>query len=98
MSTYRELKKQAQVLAARIEQARQEEVQSVIVRIRELASDYDLMAEDIFGPRQTKIEKRPRRTVSVKYWNPVTGATWSGRGREPTWIKGQDRESFLIQT
>ncbi|WP_157047486.1 H-NS family nucleoid-associated regulatory protein, partial [Burkholderia mallei] len=26
-----------------------------------------------------------------------TGATWSGRGREPGWIKGKKRERFLIQ-
>ncbi|EDS82163.1 H-NS histone family protein [Burkholderia pseudomallei S13] len=32
-----------------------------------------------------------------KYRDPKTGATWSGRGREPGWIKGKKRERFLIQ-
>jgi len=28
--------------------------------------------------------------------DPKTGATWSGRGREPLWIKGKKRERFQI--
>jgi len=39
------------------------------------------------------------RTASVapKYADPKTGATWSGRGRAPAWIKDvKDRTRFLI--
>lgn len=32
-----------------------------------------------------------------KYCDPVSGATWSGRGRAPGWIAGKDRDDFLIQ-
>jgi DNA-binding protein H-NS len=33
----------------------------------------------------------------AKYLDPKTGATWSGRGRAPTWIAGaKDRSKFLI--
>ena len=28
--------------------------------------------------------------------NPVTGATWSGRGTESAWIKGRDRQAFKV--
>ena len=28
---------------------------------------------------------------------PKPGKTWSGRGREPIWIKGKNREEFKIQ-
>ncbi|TQL81174.1 H-NS histone family protein [Delftia sp. HK171] len=34
----------------------------------------------------------------LKYRDPRTGKTWSGRGRAPTWIRGQDRVPFLIAT
>ncbi|WP_414144191.1 H-NS family nucleoid-associated regulatory protein [Burkholderia stagnalis] len=34
--------------------------------------------------------------VQPKYRDPQTGATWSGRGREPLWITGRSREQFLI--
>ncbi|MGN4224231.1 H-NS family nucleoid-associated regulatory protein, partial [Burkholderia gladioli] len=33
-----------------------------------------------------------------KYLDPKTGATWSGRGRPPEWIKNaKDRDRFLIK-
>ncbi|HJP60331.1 MAG TPA: H-NS family nucleoid-associated regulatory protein [Gemmatimonadaceae bacterium] len=31
-----------------------------------------------------------------KYRDPVSGATWSGMGREPRWIAGKDRTAFAI--
>ncbi|MBF3536347.1 H-NS histone family protein [Burkholderia pseudomallei] len=34
----------------------------------------------------------------AKYRDPASGAVWSGRGRAPRWIAGQDRENFLIHT
>ncbi|WP_179214071.1 H-NS histone family protein [Paraburkholderia caledonica] len=34
-----------------------------------------------------------------KYRDADSGATWSGRGREPFWIAGKDRKPFvLLQT
>jgi DNA-binding protein H-NS len=50
-------------------------------------------------PEQAQSGKARRRTggtVAAKFRNPETGATWSGRGREPTWIKGKNREEFKI--
>jgi len=43
-----------------------------------------------------------RRTiVEPKYRDPMSGATWSGRGRPPRWLSeaveaGRSREEFLI--
>ena len=31
-----------------------------------------------------------------KYRDPATGATWTGRGREPKWIEGKDRAGYLV--
>lgn len=31
-----------------------------------------------------------------KYRNRATGKTWTGRGREPAWIKGKSREEFRV--
>nr|WP_321968421.1 H-NS histone family protein [Burkholderia cepacia] len=39
-----------------------------------------------------------RRRSAAKYRDPKTGATWSGRGRAPAWIKdAKNRDRFLIQ-
>lgn len=36
--------------------------------------------------------------VPAKYRNPETGDTWSGRGREPRWLKGKNRATFALKT
>lgn len=44
---------------------------------------------------------KARKPVAVKYRNPETGDTWTGRGQPSTWIKameaaGRKREEFLV--
>jgi len=34
--------------------------------------------------------------VAPKYRDPVSGNTWTGRGKAPKWIEGKDRAPFLI--
>lgn len=39
----------------------------------------------------------PRGPQPAKYRDPITGATWSGRGRSPAWLVGvKDLSSYLI--
>jgi DNA-binding protein H-NS len=49
-------------------------------------------AADPNGPRM------PLRvgSASVRYRDPASGATWSGRGRAPKWIAGKDRSAFVV--
>ena len=44
---------------------------------------------------------KARKPVAIKYRNPETGDTWTGRGQPSTWIKvmeaaGRKREEFLV--
>ncbi|KUZ01893.1 hypothetical protein WS50_08690 [Burkholderia territorii] len=39
-----------------------------------------------------------KRKACPRYFDPVSGATWSGRGREPHWIRGKDRRTFELDT
>lgn len=96
MATYKDLKLQMERLAEETERARLAELHAVIEEVRAKAAEYGLTAEDIFGRRQNK---RGARTAPLpaKYRDPKTGATWSGRGRQPEWIKGKKRERFLIE-
>lgn len=95
MATYQALKEQAEALAVKIERARLSEVQSVIANIRELAAEYRLTSEDVFGHAHGKRRGRAASSANAKYRDPVTGATWTGRGRPPDWIKDKDRRRFL---
>lgn len=98
MSGYRELKAQADELMKRAEEARQAELETVLQEVRIRVAEYGLTPRQIFG-RQGSAARAARKTAAVapKYRDPNTGATWSGRGREPAWIKGKRRERFLIE-
>lgn len=36
--------------------------------------------------------------IPPKYRDPQTGETWTGRGRAPVWLKGRDKNDFLIKS
>ncbi|KVT40932.1 H-NS histone family protein [Burkholderia ubonensis] len=97
MTSYRELQAQIEVLQAQAESVRLEEKKAAVSRIREAIALYDLTPGDLFDDLPRKPRRRTKRgPVPPKYRDPQSGATWSGRGREPLWINGQSREQFLI--
>ncbi|WP_321818390.1 MULTISPECIES: H-NS histone family protein [unclassified Paraburkholderia] len=96
MASYRELLKQREALEKQIEAAKDKEIVDAIEKVRAIIAEYSLTPEQVFaqpkGKRGPKLGPKP-----AKYRDPDSGATWSGMGREPLWIKGQSRERFLIQ-
>lgn len=64
----------------------------VIVEILKTMDDYSITIEDI----QKASKKRSRSAAKPKYRDPVTLATWSGRGKRPAWIKG-DLSQYAIE-
>jgi len=99
MSIYLDLKAKIRTLQAQAELARRNEMQSAITEIQKMIAEFDLKPEDVFADIQNKTRRIRRRAPAlVKYRDPASGAVWSGRGRAPRWIAGQDREKFLIHT
>ncbi len=92
--TYAELKAQAKEVLRRAEEARLTELNAVLADVRIKVAEYELTPEQIFGRVGSRNIRR--KVVAPKYQDPNTGATWSGRGREPGWIRGKKRELFLI--
>ncbi|WP_082742129.1 MULTISPECIES: H-NS histone family protein [unclassified Burkholderia] len=98
MATYLELKAQAEQLMQQAEQARQAELEAVLQEVRARVAEYGITPEQVFGRRRAAPGTRAAQSsVPPKYRDPKTGATWSGRGREPGWIRGKRRERFLIE-
>lgn len=95
--TYKELLQQREALELAIAQARQNEIASAVAKVRELVAEYGLTAQDIFPGRVSKsgVVKSVSK-VAPKYRDPATGQTWTGRGKAPKWIEGQDRGPFTI--
>jgi len=95
MTAYKDLLAQREALNKQIEEARKTEIESAIAKARELVAEYGLTADDVFAKAASKAGKKIG-TVAPKYRDPQTGATWTGRGREPLWIAGKNRSSFTI--
>ncbi|WP_162499419.1 H-NS histone family protein [Burkholderia mayonis] len=96
MATYKELLAQLGVLKQQAKTARAVELPDVLVELRRKIVKYGLTQKDLFPPRLGR-PKKADALPKPRYRDPETGATWTGRGRAPAWIAGQDRERFLIE-
>ncbi|WP_257820715.1 H-NS histone family protein [Burkholderia glumae] len=95
--SYMELCAELEALQSRGEEARKTELGRVIAEIRERAEAYGLTATGIFASAPRAGQRSRRAPPAVRYRHPVTGATWSGRGRKPAWIaQVADREQYRL--
>ena len=78
-------------LDQRIESLRATQRAEALRQARELVDMYQFTPAELF-----RSVAAPRRRVAPKYQDPVTGATWSGRGRAPRWLQGKDFAAYLI--
>lgn len=95
---YQDLLRQKAELDAKIESIRGAEKEKAIEKVKELVSEFELSPSDIFTAHgNIRGQSRSRGTAQAKYRDPATGATWSGRGREPRWLLGKNREDYAIK-
>jgi DNA-binding protein H-NS len=95
MTTYKELLQQREALESRIAEARQREISQAVSQVRALVAEFSLTAQDVFPTGKSRPASSGNK-VAAKYRDPATGNTWTGRGKAPKWIDGQDRAKFLI--
>lgn len=67
----------------------------VLRAMKDLLIQHGFKPAELNGARPSK-SASGRSQVAPLYRDPSTGATWSGRGPEPTWIKGRDRQAFKV--
>ena len=95
MTTLAQLQAQKAALEAQIEAAQKAQVAEGISKAKAIIAEYSLTKEDVFGA-SAKRERKASGSVAPKYKDPISGATWTGRGKAPKWIEGQDRNKFAI--
>ena len=93
MATLKDLLAQKEKLEAQIAETRQTEVAGVIQRIQELMAEYGLTVDDI--AKRSRRGPKKGQPIAPKYRDPKTGKTWSGRGRQPSWL-GRNPNRCLI--
>ena len=94
MTTVAQLLAQKAALEAQIEAARKAENADAIAKVKALIAEHGLTQQDIFGG--AKRGRKASGSVAPKYKDPISGATWSGRGKPPKWIDGKDRSQFAL--
>lgn len=95
MSSYKQIQDQIKQLQKQAEELRKKEIGEAINSIKRIMAEYNITLADLGGnPR-----KRTRAKGSVKpiYKDPISGKTWSGRGRSPKWFDKNHKEKFLIK-
>jgi len=101
MATYSELMAQAQALMAQAEQARKDELASVIADIKGKMKQYGITVADLGAAAGGKKVGKSKSTAAAKYRGP-NGELWAGGpGRKPEWVravlaKGESLDSYLI--
>ncbi|WP_317735685.1 H-NS histone family protein [Burkholderia pseudomallei] len=97
MDDYSELRTRFDRLKQEIEEERRMESERladlVIARMCEVLDELGIDVDVV--PRHSR-KKVTRKRAPPKYWNPKTGQTWSGNGRPPRWLAGEDRERFRL--
>lgn len=94
MTTYKELQDQIVDLKRKAEQARVNELENAIQQIKALMQENGITVNDLIDSGKKKGTK-VKKSSSVKFQD-ANGNTWSGRGRLPAWLKGQDKEKFRV--
>jgi DNA-binding protein H-NS len=95
MTTSQELLRQRDALELQIKEARKQEKTDAVKRVRQMIANHGLTQRDVF-PSSRRARAGTGNKVPPKYRDPVSGSTWTGRGKAPRWIAGQDRTRFLI--
>ena len=87
-----ELLAQREALDAEIANIQRAEKSKILVQVRELVAAHGLTSQEVFGGSKSV----KTGSVAVKYRHPTTGQTWTGRGKQPKWIAGQDKAQFAV--
>lgn len=110
---YKQLVAQIQKLTKKAEDARRAETSNVVAKIKSMMDEFGITVADLRDAKPAKAKKGAAGTgktkksgkggsVAPKYRNPASGETWTGRGRQPVWVrefveKGGALESLLIK-
>lgn len=78
-------------LNAQLSRAREE----VIERIRGEMAELNISPAELARLAAKRSAKAKPQTVA-RFRDPLSGETWSGRGRPPHWMAGKDKAAFAI--
>lgn len=81
-------------LEVEIAKAKKSEATVALRRVQELVNEFGFTSQQIFP----LLPRKEKEQGVAKYRDHRTGATWTGRGKPPTWILDKNRDEFLIES
>lgn len=93
-------------LRLKLDEERKIEKTQAIAAARALIKDHNLTAQELGlsgkSPAKQATQDDRRTTVAAKYKDPVSGKTWTGRGKTPAWLAahlaaGRTKQDYLIK-
>ena len=86
MASLQELLAQKAEIDRQISEARRQERNEAISRVRALMAEHGLTASDLVAKAPAPRASTSGRKVAAKYRDPASGQTWTGRGLKPKWL------------
>lgn len=93
--SYQDYQKEIAELQKKAEEARRVELADAIAQIKSVMKQFNLTIEDLKLKDGKKISRASGKAVVAKYRDPVSGETWTGRGRSPIWAAKAKAENKL---
>ncbi len=94
MRAFREFQAELEKLHQQSEKSRRVDKASAIERIRFLVAEYGMLPDELAPAWE---DATPAPAATARYRDPETGATWTGRGRAPKWMSGEDRSRYEVK-
>ena len=110
---YKQLVAQIEKLTKKANDARRAETAGVVNKIRAMMDEFGITLADLKDAKpagkgkkaaggKAKKSSGKGSTVAPKYRNPSSGETWTGRGRQPVWVRefvdnGGSLDALLIK-
>ncbi|MCP1107740.1 H-NS histone family protein [Serratia nevei] len=103
-SEVQRLRHELAALDERIEAVRSTERREALAQVQGLIDQFVLTRREVFDTAAARplvsgrAVAQPARDPDIYgiYRDPVTGQTWDGSGRLPKWLKGKQRELYLV--
>lgn len=96
-NSLRELLAQQSALSAKIDEMRSAAKSEAISEVRQLIEEHSLTLHDVFPSKSgAKTRKTSGNKVAAKYKDPISGASWTGRGMTPKWLAGKNKADYAI--
>lgn len=92
--SYKDYQKEIADLQKKAEDARRAELAGAITQIKLLMKEFNISIKDL-KLKDGKVSRAPGKALPAKYRDPVSGDTWTGRGRSPAWVAKAKAENKL---